>query len=125
MTEFTQKDRDLILKIAKFNEDFRKEFGERLAKLEAAVFPAQLSPIQPKAFKGRASRKLPVKHLPSFVDELPTDESQSAIQITFRNGRGDMMKQRILMESLYKTMKEICEKNDIEKLLIRINEETQ
>lgn len=120
--EFTQKDRDLILKIAKANEDFRNSFGDRLTKVESAVFPAQLSPIQPKTLKG-GKRKLPVRQHVPFLDEEV--EGASSIQLTFRDGKGDMMKQRILIESLYKTLKELCEKNGIEKLFIRINDEIQ
>lgn len=121
--EFTKKDRDFIMKIASANTEFQKEFGARLKAVEDKVGvsapAATLSPIQPS--KNRV-RKVPVKSRIPFVDDAV--EGADSIEITFRNGKGDMMKQRMLIETLYKTMKELCDKNDIERLLIRLDEKS-
>jgi len=122
--EFTDKDREFIVKLAKSIEDYKKSFEGRLANVEAALDVKNdgnvISPIQPKPSKKKALTNSKFSEDIPFGDDI-ADEG-SSIQIVFKHGEEDIMKHRILVESLYATLKELCEKNDIEKLLIRIDE---
>lgn len=121
--EFTKKDREFIVKLAKSIEDYKKSFEGRMLNVEAAldvknegqvISPIQHAPKKSKAKNSKFSEDIP------FGDE--NIEGESSIQIVFKHGDKDVIKNQILVESLYATLKELCEKNDIEKLLIRIEE---
>ena len=120
--EFGEKDRELILKIAKQVEALKKDHESRLVAVEDALKKkkkdkkATPSPIQP--------RKIPVQS--QFSEDIPfgamEDGDESSIQIRFKNGQVDVIQHQILVESLYATLRQLCEDNDIEQLFIRINE---
>lgn len=116
MSEFTKKDREFIIKIAKMVDDNKKATDLRLDKLEGKD-DTVLSPIQPVKAKRNNKRD-------RFSWDKPFGEmdSGSAIQITFKKGQDDAMKQQVLIESIYMTLKQLCEDNAIEKLLIKIEE---
>lgn len=115
MSEFTKKDREFIIKAVTLFEDYKKATDARIAKLEGGGEKV-LSPIQPvKEPKAKAKR---------FRMDKPFGEMDegTSIQITFKHGPADEMKYQVLVESLYMTLKQLCEDNDIEKLLIKIEE---
>lgn len=113
MAEFTQKDREFILKAMRSFDEYKKSTDLRLSALEGKGKEV-LSPIQRKPRKESEVRR-----------DIPFGavEEGSSIQIVFRKGRGDEVKQQVLVESLYLTLKQLCEDNDIEQLLIRIEPE--
>jgi hypothetical protein len=119
MTEFTKKDREFIIKIAKSIEDYKKETDARLSKLEGKDEKV-LSPVQP------ASKRKRNKGRDKFRVDVPfggvPDEGESSIQITFKDGEADAMKHKVLAELLYMTLQQLCEDNGIEQLLIRIEQ---
>lgn len=114
MAEFTQKDRDFILKAMRSFDEYKKSTDLRLSALEGKG-KGVLSPIQRKPRKESEVRR-----------DIPfgaVEKEGSSIQIVFSKGRGDEVKQQVLVESLYLTLKQLCEDNDIEQLLIRIEPE--
>lgn len=113
--QFTDADRKFILKIMKSLEDYKKSTDARLSKLEGKDEKV-LSPIQ---------RANPPKEDKRFRKDLPfgDPEAGNSIQITFKSGMADAMKQQVLVESLYMTLRQLCDDNDIEQLLIRIEPE--
>jgi hypothetical protein len=116
--EFTESDRKFIRQIA-------KSYGaldERLKKIESIVLEPELSPMQVEDVIDDPTLD-PAKKQPSNLKSLfggellPADQT---IEVVFKDKQGDEIKQRILIESLYKTLKELCEKNRIDTLQIRI-----
>jgi hypothetical protein len=104
--EFTKKDRDFLVKIAKSVETLRKDHDFRLLLLENADGTKAV-----KQTKINASKKQ--------VDDII--ENNNTIQAKFVDDATNDPAKQILIESLYATMKELCEKNGIEKLIIKID----
>jgi len=102
---FTEKDRKLIMQIAKQY----KYLDERLAQIE------ELS----KTFtsvKENVQIKKPAESI--FGGHVFGDQT---IEVVFKDKTGNGASQRVLIEAIYKTLKDICEKNGVETLQIKIN----
>lgn len=114
--QFTKEDRDFIIKIAKSLDDYKKSTDQRLDILEGKDKEV-LSPIQPVQEKHTVINE-------RFRRDIPFGELEEgdSIQLTFKNGETDQMKQKVLIESLYMTLKKLCEDNNIEQLFIRIED---
>lgn len=111
--QFTQKDRDLILKIAQENRSFRQNFEPRLAEVEKLIKGSEVS---------SESVKSPIQQGKKKKDTRKNQDDDSSIEVTFKDSEVDTTFQRMLIESLYVTLIELCEKNNIESLLIKIDE---
>jgi hypothetical protein len=100
---FTEKDRSLILKLAQR----QREQDARIKKLEKQYLakPAPVKKLEVKSEKA-------IEHAGTRGD----------ITLTFADMTKDQpMRQKVLIESLYLTLTELCDKNGIESLKINIS----
>lgn len=116
-----KEDREFILKVVSSVDKLRKDIEPRLSKVEKALGTEEkiLSPIQ------FSKKPQSPKKGATFSEDIPfgdIDEEGESIQITFMKGEDNMEKHQILVQSLYATLKELCEKNGIEQLLIRLKD---
>lgn len=115
---FNDADRKFIMKIA----NAQKAAEKRIKALEDSIKPGAtgadvLSPLNMKPMlKHAGARK-------SLVESLfGGPAAPQSVEIIFKDkSDADAVKQRILIESLYRTLKELCDKNGIETLQIRID----
>lgn len=100
--QFTEADRKFIRKLAKAVSDLQKDFGELQGKLRTVATPT---------IAGVPERP----HEEDLELNVPT-----GIQLIFKAGQRNELKQKVLMESIYRTLSDLCQKNQIESLSVRI-----
>lgn len=114
-----KKDREFILKISKGYG----ELDKRLKKVEDQLKQPVESPVMDsEEFLPETPR---VKRVADLVQKRKDKilKGNSEISLTFKDNRNpDIVQQQILIESLYKTLKEVCYQNDIKVLEITISE---
>lgn len=119
--EFSDKDRKLIVKIARDLKKYQLDTDSRLRKLEVGEKKDEkvLSPLFKDVGKGPLPGSNFSRDIPYGDESL---EGESSIQVTFREGMQDPLKHQIIIESVYQALRELCDANGIEKLLIRIED---
>lgn len=104
--EFTEKDRKLMLSIAKklrqLELDIKNVKGNASTLHQPLKAPAVSIKVSPDI---KPTTRVPVKKENEF--------GNSKVEIVFKDKRGNDPKQRVLVESLYRTLKELCVKNNI------------
>lgn len=94
-----ESDKKLLLKIGRGYDDVIR----RLTALENHMNPPT---------KAAAARS---------KDDVKLAHGTSAIELIFKDDTGDKVKQKVLVESLYATMKKLCEDNNIFQMNIKID----
>lgn len=102
--EFTEKDRQFIRKIATKLETIDIRLKNLEKKTGSSGTPSPISGKQPVSVP-RGARGNP----------------GSTIDIVFKDRRANEPRQKILVESLYQTLREVCEQNNIYTLDIKIS----
>lgn len=110
--QFGEADRKLIRAMAKNCEGHES----RIKDLEALVLKPEVSPVKMGSTLKHVQSK---KSAPESLFGGPINGDHT-IEVIFKDKQGDDVKQRILIESLYKTLKELCTQNGIDTLQIRI-----
>ena len=109
--EFTETDRQHIMKLVKQHNELKGNFERRISDLEK-ISSKPLAEAVPSPFTR--------EHIGKHKEAAQSDSSQ-AVRIIFKPNAGTEDQQRILVTSLYKTLKELCDKNGIETMDICIN----
>lgn len=113
--EFTDKDRKLMLAIGKRLGAIEVDIKQLKSNASALEQPLKTPTVSLSMSPDIKPRRVAVKKV-----ARPGD---SNIEIIFKDKRGNDPKQRVLVESLYKTLKNLCREHNIYTMNIKISNE--